>query len=438
MKQYADVSEVPAEWLGKLPTHWGCKKIGSLFIERKTKVSDKEYEPLSVAKIGVVPQLAHAAKSNAGDNRKLVCKGDFVINSRSDRKGSCGISPLNGSVSLINIVLTPKHELNEKYVHYLLRSQPFSEEFYRRGRGIVADLWTTRYSEMKDIVLPLPPFDEQCQIAHYLDWQVSNINKLISYKQQQIIELKELMKVEIEKQLSRFKIEKTVRLKQLGSFFKGGGFSRDNLVSENNYPAILYGDIYTQYEYKTSIITHFIDKDAYNDSRKITKGDIVMAGTGETKEEIGKSILYQGDAVVAVGGDVIVFHPYQGINTEYLLYQLYSASSLKHRYINGKGDIIVHIYSSALGNTIIPLPEEKEQIIAVKEINAIIDKVKKAVNNLNDEITVLREYRVRLIADIVTGKFDTKDVQIPDFDFVEELIEHNDVDCEDIETEQEE
>ena len=176
-------------WLGGLPPRWECKKIGSLFAERKVKVSDKDYLPLSVAKIGVVPQLDTAVKTDAGDNRKLVCVGDFVINSRSDRKGSCGISELDGSVSLINIVLTPRSQWNSRYVHYLLRSQPFSEEYYRNGRGIVADLWTTRYSEMKSIFLPIPPRPEQDQIVQFLDWKVSSVNKLINIKRNEIKEL---------------------------------------------------------------------------------------------------------------------------------------------------------------------------------------------------------------------------------------------------------
>lgn len=410
-------------WLRELPIHWKCEKIGSLFIERKVKVSDKDYPPLSVAKIGVVPQLDTAVKTDAGDNRKLVHIGDFVINSRSDRKGSCGVSELDGSVSLINIVLTPRSLWNSRYVHYLLRSQLFSEEYYRNGRGIVADLWTTRYSEMKSILLPVPPRSEQDQIVRFLDWKVSSINKLIEVKERQISTLKELMQAEIEKQLYAYPVENTVRLKQLGTFFKGGGFSRDNLVEDGGYPAILYGDIYTQYEYKTSVITHSIDSEAYDDSRKIVKGDIVMAGTGETKDEIGKSILYVGDEVVAAGGDVIVLRPNEGINAEYLLYQLYSQAALKHRYIHGKGDIIVHIYPTALGNTLISLPDEDNQVMAVERINEIINQVKIVIAFLTEEISVLREYKVRLVADTVTGKMDVRDVEIPKYEFVEENID---------------
>lgn len=437
MQKYADYVTSQATWLGRLPTHWDCKKIGALFSERKVKVSDKDYAPLSVAKIGVVPQLETAVKTDAGDNRKLVRARDFVINSRSDRKGSCGVSELDGSVSLINIVLQPRKKMNNRYVHFLMRSQPFSEEYYRNGRGIVSDLWTTRYSEMKSILLPIPPREEQDQIVRFLDWKVSSINRLIGVKQKQIAALKEFMQAEIEKQLYAYPVEETVRLKQLGTFFKGGGFSRENLVEEEGCPAILYGDIYTQYEYKTAVINHSIDGAAYSASRKISKGDIVMAGTGETKDEIGKSILYTGDEIVAVGGDVIVFHPNEGINVEYLLYQLYSQAALKHRYINGKGDIIVHIYPTALGSTIIAFPGVEEQKKAVARINEIIIQVKKAIAVLADEISVLREYRVRLIADTVTGEIDVRDIEIPEYEYVEETIDDNNEDCEE-ETEEQE
>ena len=87
------------EWIGEIPRAWELNKIGAIYEERNTKVSDLEYEPLSVTKQGIVPQLETAAKTDNGDNRKLIRKNDFVINSRSDRRGSCGISEYEGSCS---------------------------------------------------------------------------------------------------------------------------------------------------------------------------------------------------------------------------------------------------------------------------------------------------------------------------------------------------
>jgi type I restriction enzyme S subunit len=91
------------EWLGEVPEHWPTRRLGYYFAERREKVSDKCFTPLSVTKDGIVPQIETAAKTDDGDNRKRVCVGDFVINSRSDRKGSSGLSELDGSVSLIRV-----------------------------------------------------------------------------------------------------------------------------------------------------------------------------------------------------------------------------------------------------------------------------------------------------------------------------------------------
>lgn len=157
---YPAYKDSGVEWLGEVPEHWEIKRLGQFFEERREKVSDKNYAALSVTMKGIVPQLENAAKSDDGDNRKLVLKDDFVINSRSDRKGSSGVSPYDGSVSLISIVLKPKR-IQPAFVHHLFRSYPFQEEFYRYGKGIVADLWSTNSSEMKSILIPEMPETEQ-------------------------------------------------------------------------------------------------------------------------------------------------------------------------------------------------------------------------------------------------------------------------------------
>lgn len=145
-------SSKEAVWYDSIPVNWVSTKMRKVFSERKEKVSDKDYPPLSVGKMGVVPQLDTAVKTDNGDNRKLIRKGDFAINSRSDRKGSGGMSNYDGSASLIITVLKPHHELNVNFYHYLLRSHYFSEEFYRNGKGLVSDLWTTKWEEMRNIV----------------------------------------------------------------------------------------------------------------------------------------------------------------------------------------------------------------------------------------------------------------------------------------------
>ena len=116
-----------------------------------------------------------------------MCKDDFVINSRSDRKQSCGLSEYDGSVSLINIVLKVNKKLLEPaFVKYLLDNCMFAEEFYRNGHGIVADLWTTNYYEMKRISVPIPSISEQTEIVRILNNNIPKINIILENLKKQI------------------------------------------------------------------------------------------------------------------------------------------------------------------------------------------------------------------------------------------------------------
>ena len=91
---------------------------------------------------------------------------------------------------LINIVLKPI-DINSDFSHILLKSNGFIEEFYRNGHGIVADLWTTRFWDMKSIMLAIPPKDEQVQIIEYIETQITKIDKAIELQQNYISKLKE-------------------------------------------------------------------------------------------------------------------------------------------------------------------------------------------------------------------------------------------------------
>jgi type I restriction enzyme S subunit len=188
LPRYPKYKDSGVEWLGEVPEHWSVKRIGAYFNERREKVSDADFPALSVTKNGIVPQLETAAKTDDGDNRKKVCVGDFVINSRSDRKGSSGESPLEGSVSLINTVLHPSSDVIPRFTHHLFRSYPFQEEYYRFGKGIVADLWSTNYSEMRNINIALPSVSEQSLIAEFIDRETEKIDALVE-EQRRLIEL---------------------------------------------------------------------------------------------------------------------------------------------------------------------------------------------------------------------------------------------------------
>ena len=149
IEYYPKMKDSGTACLKDIPIEWKVSQIGSLYVPRNERVSDRDYPPLSVTMQGILPQLASAAKTDDGDNRKLVRVGDFAINSRSDRRGSCGIAPCDGSISLINIVLTPLKNMNPNYYNWLFHTVEFADEFYKWGHGIVDDLWTTTWQDMK-------------------------------------------------------------------------------------------------------------------------------------------------------------------------------------------------------------------------------------------------------------------------------------------------
>lgn len=414
-------------WPGELPPHWECKKISSLFAERKVKVSDKVYPPLSVAKTGVVPQLDTAVKTGAGDNRKLVRRGDFVINSRSDRKGSCGISEFDGSVSLINIVLTPQSGWNSRYVHYLLRSQPFSEEYYRNGRGIVADLWTTRYSEMKSIPLPIPPRHEQDQIVRFLDWKVSTVNKLIHIKRSEIKELDALKRSMISHAITHG-LASNVPMKYSGTQWLGDIPAHWQIiklrqilhsVSMKNSPELPLlsvvreqGVILRDVEDMES--NHNFVPDDLSGYKVVKKGQLAMNKMKAWQGSYGISdytgIVSPAYFVFDVAFENLAYFHYAIRSKVYVNFFAQASDGIRV----GQWDLQI----DKMKEIPFVVPPADEQCAIVEYIKNTLPKYDAITRELTTEVDMLEEYKIKLIADTVTGKMDVSGREIPEYEFV--------------------
>ena len=430
MQSYTERTASSAPWLGTIPSHWDCKKIGSLFSERKTKVSDKDYPPLSVAKIGVVPQLSTAVKTDAGDNRKLVCAGDFVINSRSDRKGSCGISELDGSVSLINIVLTPRNQWNGRYVHYLMRSHPFSEEYYRYGRGIVSDLWTTRFSEMKSILLPIPPRAEQDQIVRFLDWKVSEINKLIALKQKEIGLLEEVRAASLSK-ITRRGLVDDVALRDSGYSWLGNipqhwhlrQFSKvamvcTNLVApEEHLDAIQISPASIEKNTGRIINTQTVrESGVISNNHQFHEGQILYS---KVRPLLNKVTIAQYGGLCSAD-----MYPIEtSLYSKYLMYFMLSHNFLCQLSMTGNRVKMPKINQDELSGLLVLYPDHEEQIVIVQEIEKIFCKFNESIAYIKEYISSLIALKARMIADVVTGKIDVRDVKVPEYEYVGETVD---------------
>lgn len=424
--------QAECQWLLGVPSRWNCKKIGLIFSERKTKVSDKDYAPLSVTKNGVVPQLENAAKTNDSDNRKLVCAGDFVINSRSDRKGSCGVADRDGSVSLINIVLTPRNEWNGKYVHYLLRSHPFSEEYYRNGRGIVADLWTTRFSEMKNILLPVPPRAEQDQIVLFLDWKVSRINELINIKRKEIKLIDAMKRSVVSNAVTRglssnvhMKFSgvkwlggipehwETIKLRQILSPVSVKNHSELPLLSVVREQGVIIRDV------EDNEANHNFIPDDLSGYKMVKKGQFAMNKMKAWQGSYGIS-----DYTGIVSPAYFIFDVFFE-NLEYFHYAIRSKVYVNF-FAQASDGIRVGQWDLQMDKMKeIPfiVPPVEEQAAIVEYIKNVLQTYDKAISKLTEEVDTLEEFKNRLIADTVTGKIDIRGIEIPEYEFVEEDID---------------
>lgn len=390
------------EWLGDVPEHWGVNRLGVHFKNRKEKVSDKDFKPLSVTKHGIVPQLEHAAKSDNGDNRKLVRKGDYVINSRSDRKGSSGLADLDGSVSLINIVLTPFKTIHPKFSHYLLRSYLFQEEFYKYGHGIVADLWTTNYEDMRNIHLALPSVSEQTQISNFLEQETTRIDTLIA-KQEKLIELLEEQRKSIishavtkglnpNAPMKDSGVEwlgnvpehwKIGRLKNLLSINNGSDYKEFEVAnSENSYPVYGSGGVFTY------------------SSKYIYDQESVLLGR---KGTINKP-LYVTSPFWAV--DTMFYSQVkQGVHGKYVYYQ--ALGFPYDRYSSNTA--LPSMTQTDLLNLSVAIPSVSEQIEITQFLDNENTKFDKLIGTQSQLIEKLKEYRASIISHAVTGKIDVRE-----------------------------
>ncbi len=422
VEKYAAYKDSGVDWLGEIPAHWEITRLGTRFLERRTKVSDKDYAPLSVTKQGILPQLDSAAKTNDGDNRKLVKAGDFVINSRSDRKGSSGIASSDGSVSLINIVIEPQN-INPSYCNYLLKGYNFVEEFYRMGHGIVADLWTTRYDEMKVIGLCIPPIDEQTAIAQFLDRKTAQIDTAIDQKQKQIELLKERRQILIHNAVTRG-LNPNVKMKDSGvewigdipegwevkrlkylytDTFSGGTPSTDILKFwDGEISWVSSADVKTNF--LTNTLRNISDLGFKRSSSNIaSSGSIIMVTrSGILQHTLPVAILMKD---MAINQDIKCF-----VLNELLICPIYLLNFIQGNNneilveTRKQGATVESIEMEDFANLTIPLPLIKEQTEILKFIKHHSEKIATAISLKEQEIEKLKEYKATLINSAVTGK----------------------------------
>jgi type I restriction enzyme S subunit len=261
---------------------------------------------------------------------------------------------------------------------------------------------------LNQVMTPTPPLAEQEAIAGVLECWDRGIRAL-----EKKIGGKRLLKKGLMQKLLSGNTRlpgfhgrwKTVRLGTLGKLSKGAGISKEEL-SENGLPCIRYGEIYTVHHFVLKEFRSFISPAIAAQSVKIKRNDLLFAGSGETAEEIGKSVAYMDEAEAYAGGDVILLsvHPEKGL-ADYLSYYL---NSVGRKALNrlGQGQSVVHIYPKNLSCLEIPIPLLDEQ----RAIAAVLSAADGEIEVLERKLALWKEQKMFLLNNLVTGT-----IRLPEF-----------------------
>ena len=199
------------------------------------------------------------------------------------------------------------------------------------------------------------------------------------------------------------------KLIDIGTFGKGKGIP-GNTMQSDGVPCVGYGDIYMKYNhFHFEEAQSFVDEETAKDSQLIKKGTLLFTGTGETAEEIGKCVCYNGYSTIYAGGDIITFVP-QDVNPLFLAYQQYQNFSLKKKASFGQGHSVVHIQKESLEKLNVAYPESKNEQSRIVEI---LMKWDKAIELYDKQIDALTHYK----ADCLKKMFPTKGQSVPEWRF---------------------
>ena len=364
---------------------------------------------------------------------QLVNPGDFVINNQQAWRGSVGISRYKGIVSPAYYIWRPREDNNPYYMNYLFRDHYIIDQFVLAAKGVGSIQRQVYVPYMKRIILSIPPREEQNQIVRYLDWQVSKINKLIHGYQRQIKLLEERRQTVIDRAVTKgvrqgrqmHSIQanwmgdipadwKMIPSKRLFLESKERKHPDDKPATASQKYGIILQEDYMKSENKRIVIA----TQGLDDWKHVEPDNFVISlrsfqGGIERSEIFG-----------CVTWHYIVLLPQKYVVPRYFKWLLKSKSYIKA--LQGTSEFIRDGQDLRYSNFVkvdlplIPASEQEEIADYIEQETAKIDR---AIPVLEKEIELLKEYRTRLISDVVTGQMDVRNVEVPEYTPEEDIAE---------------
>ena len=430
LNPYPEYKDSGLPWLGEVPVHWEIRRNGGLFQHRNDS-GDNELPILEVSlRTGVqVRDFATSKRKQVMTDRskyKRAGQGDLVYNMMRMWQGAAGIAPVSGLVSPAYVVCRALPGIDSGYFSRLFKTDDYLAEIDAASRGIVKDRNRLYWDQFKQIFSPLPPANEQAAIARFLAWATNRLDRAIEAKRRIIALLQEQKQAIIHRAVTRG-LDPSMPLKDSGISWLGEipehwevrklkylspqvtvgiVIQPARLYASNGVPALRSLNI-SSGTISTNQLVHISEEGHLANSKsQLREGDVVVVRTGRT----GIAVIIPPELDGSNCIDLLVVRKAKELLSEYLLMYLSSCAAKEDISTHSVGAIQSHYNTSTLANLRIPLPPTNEQRLLLLECDSKIAPIHTAISRLEREITLLRDYRTRLIADVVTGKLDVREV----------------------------
>ncbi len=442
------------KFIGDVPAHWATIKLRHV-LSRNSEKNRADLPLLSVTREkGVIVRDTTYGDDNHNyipedlTNYKVVKPGQFAMNKMKAWQGSYGISQHEGIVSPAYYVFDV-HHADTGFLHKVLRSKTYVAFFGQASDGVRTDQWDLNIDRMKSIPLFLPPVIVQQQIVRYLDYKNHLISKYIRIKKKQIELLKELKQSIINDAVTG-KID--VRIGKPYPRYKDSGIDWIGMIPEE-WEA-------SRVKYLCNINANTLPENTDPEFRFIYH-DIGSVGTGELLKQAectkfakspsrARRVVYTNDVIIStvrtylkavysfeniteptvVSTGFAVFTPREMLLPKLLKYCMLGESFIQQVVINSVGIGYPAINESVLERLFLIYPNDVQTQIT---IGSFLEEKTRGIDLLHERLSLsifkLKELQTRLISDVVTGKLDVRDIEIPDYD--EEQEEYDEVVVED-------
>lgn len=423
-KAYEEYKATGIQWLPNIPKHWDLSFLFQIASEKKVKKPKNAMFPvmsLSYGRIIKKKNINSGLVPNNYDNYQIISKGDIVLrftDLQNDHTSlRTGLVTEKGIITSAYTNIKPR--TNSVFLAYLLHTYDELKIFYGLGGGVRQSIG---FKDVRYLQLPVPPRDEQEQIVRFLDWKVSIINKLINILKEKKRLILELRQANINYAMYP---QKDWTLAPLKQYALSNQAALSSTTPEETI--IKYIDINTvgngYLKNKPEIYTF---KDAPLRARRIIhSGDTIVSTVRTYLRSVCFLNNYYEGCVASTGFSVLT--PKIGVMPELLGFALTSDYFISQVVKSSTGVSYPAISDNKLMRLQVAFPSELyKQKLLVEKINKMNQKVVSLTNYITQQITNLHDLKSSLIADVVTGQIDVRDVEIPDYEQVEETLYRSD------------